>query len=167
MARPCTAGKTNPTLSFFFFLFLSSCSDFKPVMFSRAERVSGRGRVGDVFLKRCMLEMCLVCVCVWNVLESFDSLNKPMWISPPASPQGLKSCPGFCQNPPNYRIRNFKKKNNNWFFLMNAIISWFKNNSSANWLDLVFLDPFFLVVFQQPDIIDCFCYWPDQNETTS
>lgn len=35
----------------------------------------------------------------------------------------------------------------------------------ANWLDLFFLD----YDFQHPDRypVDFFCYWPDQNETTS
>lgn len=87
-------------------------------------------------------------------------------ISPPTRPQGLKSCPGVCQNT---ESRTWEKL---WFFfsfsffLMNAKISWFKNGSWANWLDLVFLEQCLCCFFSWYPL-DFFCYWADQNETAS
>lgn len=91
-------------------------------------------------------DVCWRCILLCFCLECFELTEQTyyMLMNPPAGPQRLKSCPGFA------KIQNQKL----WFFLINAKMSWLlfnlKNDSLANWLDLVFLDHF-VFVFQQPD----------------
>ena len=106
-------------------------------MFSRVERTDRSVfERCTVCVKRCMLEVHLV-VFVWNTRwTKLMCVNQFSYSS-----TRTQILPRFL---PKYRIKNLRKTVIFFvlfsFFFMNAKISWFKNGSWANWLDLVFLE---------------------------